>query len=506
MRKAFRFTLFVVAALATCALCVFTPGLAGNAWAEQFSGGTGTQIDPFIVTTAEQLDLVRENLSAYYRLGSDIDLTDYLAPGGAGHLKWGTAGWEPIGSSYRNTFVGGFDGDRHVISGLWINRSTTDYVGLFGYVGAYSSAATVENLGVKISDGVNGNKYVGGLAGYFSYSSVINCYVTGGVSGNRYVGGITGGNGSIINCYAACDVSGGSYAGGLAGSTSYRDHITNSYATGDISGTSYVGGLVGGGSNGNVTNCFATGNVSGSDSVGALTGSKSYFITVSNNYRYQLATVNGAIRTEDTPNDMHGGIVTANQLTRQATYESLTSWMFSSAAWHWDSRGFPKLNIGTEDYPFPFTFSGETVTVRITSQPAASTVVTQGYITGWLSVSASVSSGEAPAYQWYSNTTASNAGGTYIREATNADFPIPTSLAAGTYYYYCVVSASDAVPVTSNVAMVTVSALSDDGDDDGGGSGGGGGSNCADSGGGCSASAGYALASLLVLPLLKRKG
>jgi fibronectin-binding autotransporter adhesin len=42
-------------------------------------------------------------------------------------------------------------------------------------------------------------------------------------------------------------------------------------------------------------------------------------------------------------------------------------------------------------------------------------------------------------YQWYSNTTASNSGGTLISGATNATYT-PSNSAAGTLYYYCVAS------------------------------------------------------------------
>jgi hypothetical protein len=59
-------------------------------------------------------------------------------------------------------------------------------------------------------------------------------------------------------------------------------------------------------------------------------------------------------------------------------------------------------------------------------------------------------------YQWYSNTTNSNTGGTPISGATSNSFAIPARLTVGTYYYYCVVNAIDAVSVASNVAIVTV--------------------------------------------------
>ncbi|WP_422481985.1 hypothetical protein [Pleomorphochaeta sp. DL1XJH-081] len=56
-----------------------------------------------------------------------------------------------------------------------------------------------------------------------------------------------------------------------------------------------------------------------------------------------------------------------------------------------------------------------------------------------LSVQAEASDGRALAYQWYSNTGATNTGGTLISGATASTYEAPTS-SAGTAYYYCVVS------------------------------------------------------------------
>ncbi|MCL2010281.1 MAG: immune inhibitor A, partial [Synergistaceae bacterium] len=94
--------------------------------------------------------------------------------------------------------------------------------------------------------------------------------------------------------------------------------------------------------------------------------------------------------------------------------------------------------------------------ITITTHPA-NTNVTQGSITGSLSVSASVTQGATLSYQWYSNTSNTSTGGTSISGATGASFTIPTTLTVGTYYYFCEVSATGgAVPVRSNVAAVTV--------------------------------------------------
>ena len=99
-----------------------------------------------------------------------------------------------------------------------------------------------------------------------------------------------------------------------------------------------------------------------------------------------------------------------------------------------------------------------TPTITIVTHPANATV-TQGSITGNLSVVATVTTPAALTFQWYSNTTASNIGGTQIPGATSASFPIPTNLAVGTHHFYVEVSATGgATPVRSNAATVTVNA------------------------------------------------
>jgi hypothetical protein len=382
----------------TCAVTV-TGGAAGD-----------SPDNPIIITTAAQLDAVRDGLNKYYKLGGNIDLTSYLASGGAGYSKWGTAGWMPIGTAAAH-FTGGFDGAEFRITSLRIDRSNMNYIGLFGF----TNGATIKNLGVEAAsasirgylyvgvlvgnqqDGsitncyatgnVIGDSYVGGLVGYqYSYnnSTISSCYATGNVSGSTSIGGLVGhqflssGAISITNCYATGNVSGTDwYVGGLVGEqyalTSHCD-ITNSYATGNVNGTNYIGGLVGGQTGGSITGSYAIGSVRSNSysgnalssyatgnnslvaiSIGGLVGGQQIRpSTITNSYRYQYAILNGFALTENTPNEIHGGIVTETQLMTQATYIN-NRWVFGVGRWFWDNRGFPKLNMGMENFPFRFS-------------------------------------------------------------------------------------------------------------------------------------------------------
>jgi hypothetical protein len=99
--------------------------------------------------------------------------------------------------------------------------------------------------------------------------------------------------------------------------------------------------------------------------------------------------------------------------------------------------------------------------ITITTQPTAPAALTEGEIPAdtKLTVAASVTEGKTLSYQWYSNTSAGNTGGTAISGATANTYTLPTTLAAGTYYYFCEVAAEGATAVRSNAVTVTVAAL-----------------------------------------------
>ena len=96
--------------------------------------------------------------------------------------------------------------------------------------------------------------------------------------------------------------------------------------------------------------------------------------------------------------------------------------------------------------------------ITITTQPTAITNEMVGSISGSLTVAAYVTHWVTSlSYQWFSNTTNSNVGGTAISGATGTSFAIPTDLALGTHYFFVEVRATEgAMPVRSSVAVVNV--------------------------------------------------
>lgn len=94
--------------------------------------------------------------------------------------------WTPIGTA-ENPFRGTFDGNGHIISGIYIKDETQNNVGLFGNVG---SEAVIKNLGVTDSY-IAGNENVGAICGK-SEGTVVNCYTVSEVVGNKNVNPLVG--------------------------------------------------------------------------------------------------------------------------------------------------------------------------------------------------------------------------------------------------------------------------------------------------------------------------
>ncbi|MCK4522235.1 MAG: hypothetical protein KAU20_06680, partial [Nanoarchaeota archaeon] len=217
------------------------------------------------ITNCVGLQAMQNDLSGNYYLANDINCT-YDTQNASGALYNGGAGFDPIG-----TFTGIFDGNGHTITGLYINRPSTSFGGLFGYI----NGAEIKNLGL-INVDITGNDYVGGLVGYHIKSITTKCYATGAVSGDGYVGGLFGRcDYGVANCYSKCAVSGSSSVGGLVGwLTQYSSRkLEKCYSMGAVSGSSSVGGLVGSKTpGGTITDCFWDTQTSGQGSSAGGTG------------------------------------------------------------------------------------------------------------------------------------------------------------------------------------------------------------------------------------------
>lgn len=202
----------------------------------QFSGsGSGTEDDPYLITTEDDLFDMRNNLSAHYKLMNDLDLTEWIAEENP------RQGWDPI-----STFTGVFDGNGKTISGLKISRSSLSNIGLFGA----TSNATIKDICLNMPS-VEGNGDVGALVGKatntgFSNITLISPYVKGssaniGSLAGSYSGTIEG----SMKIYNPT-VEGGTIVGGLVGISSSSNAIENvELVNPQVSGKEKTGGLIG---------------------------------------------------------------------------------------------------------------------------------------------------------------------------------------------------------------------------------------------------------------------
>ena len=147
--------------------------------------GAGTSTDPYLIANFENLYWLSQNSAdwdKYYKQTVDVDIDASFF------------NFSPIGNS-STRFTGSYNGDGHTISNLFIDRPTTNYIGLFGRIGVdANSATTIQNLGLT-NVSITGNNDVGALVGFKrpGMLTVSNCYSTGSVTGtNSIAGGLVG--------------------------------------------------------------------------------------------------------------------------------------------------------------------------------------------------------------------------------------------------------------------------------------------------------------------------
>ena len=261
---------FLAAIIITSAL----PLSVISANASPFSGGDGSEANPYLVATPEALNAIRNNPSAHYRQIADIDMS-----------AWGN--WEGT------NLYGSYNGNGFTIRNLKIthndkNRKST-WFGLFESV----FHATVKNVNlVNIDYSINtivGNyafygMAIGGIAAWADSANIENCSVSGKINiqeGYFYeIGGILGhshGKVTVKNCTNAASiktVTGHTEkdcetilaCGGIAGQIDGDDVIEHCTNIGSLNITSnnnaYVGGIIGNALySAFITDCLNSGNI-----------------------------------------------------------------------------------------------------------------------------------------------------------------------------------------------------------------------------------------------------
>ena len=231
----------------------FSGGITGT---PALATGSGTETDPYQISTAEGLKWFRDKVNNATKtadtqicaeLTKDIDLS-------------GEA-WTPIGiggAFYAGTppYSGTFDGKGHTIKNLSID-SSAHYVGLFGYV----YGGTIRNL--TVSGSVKGSEHTGGIAGAANGGTFENCANQCAVQGGT-TGGIIGfatEEGTLIvrDCYnvGSITTTTGNSVGGIIGQCiNTSGTIRNCYNAGTVTGTASVGAIIGNPGTNKIYNCY----------------------------------------------------------------------------------------------------------------------------------------------------------------------------------------------------------------------------------------------------------
>lgn len=219
--------------------------------------GNGTQTDPYIIKTEENLQDISGALSSVFKIVNDIYIT---------------RNFTPIGKS-DGKFTGKLLGENFTIYNF--KTASGDYKGLF----AYTNGGTIQDLKMKnatlsvgsygaflIANSDNGtvvsnvhldgtitatSECIGGIVGCAVEQDGIkasNCTVSGNItcSGGGPVGGLSGTGGTFTGCVVNANITGKQIVGGLTGGYDKTDSDSDKLF---------------GATNSAFTNCYIAGNV-----------------------------------------------------------------------------------------------------------------------------------------------------------------------------------------------------------------------------------------------------
>ena len=277
--------------------------------------------------------------------------------------------WSPIGDTKANTLKAKFDGQGHVVKGIYISgnalfsvffgNSSSIYnltvrdgyiqVGHCsgGIVGSLRSGEIVNchNINVKVVGDGNYNNVGGivGQAGLNDKTTVVNIsksYNTGNVNGNDGVGGISGKGGIVTNSYNTGNITGkdSKYGtGGIVGTSGTEGvNISLCYNSGTVTAPGEVGGISGylgaQGKSAKVSQCYSKGNIvaTSTTNVGALVGNMGSDAAVTSSFFLSAVGVNTGIGAINDGGDLNAQNAGAKSTTADVkTYSEFTTWIKS---------------------------------------------------------------------------------------------------------------------------------------------------------------------------------
>ena len=301
-----------------------------------YSGGSGTETDPWLISSVTDLQLLANTINDGKAAGFDADAAA-SGKGVAGNYYGyyfkqtanldlsGIDNWDPIGYSGSGLyFAGNYDGDGHTISKAKSTGKNDDEgfatAGIFGWV----LFGSVEDLHVENADfiatGQGNYSYVGGIAAMAYGATIENCSVKSSKieskrnpNQSHCAGGIVGYStgGTFIKCASISNtIQSQAYAGGFVGENDddygvgdskyidcYAVNCSVAAKTEETRGTSFAGGFIGMiVSDIALTNCYAykqTLSTEGTSASNAATGVfAAYSFTNGSTYTASINTTN----------------------------------------------------------------------------------------------------------------------------------------------------------------------------------------------------------------------
>lgn len=253
----------------------------GRTVATAYAGGTGTETDPYLISNCEEFAYFAGQVAEpgysrgkYFKLTRDLVFNDSVyARVNFRNTRLDKPDWPNVPAEYADKykewtqvpdsirwlyynlmpfvgkyskdtdgpevivpFEGTFDGDGHVLRGVFQDRMQ-----VYGAIFHAVENGTIKNLGIEDAYFVNNSQY-GSFAGKLTNSRMINCYIRHSFieSGGSYGGGLVGnlsGDSRVENCFVSdCVVMGKNGVGGLIGrignnaKTIYHCVVSNCYA------------------------------------------------------------------------------------------------------------------------------------------------------------------------------------------------------------------------------------------------------------------------------------
>lgn len=270
-RSLTRSLLAVLLALAFClAMAVPSFAMGGSSRSTgRFAGGSGTESDPYLIETIDQLKAINYDMKASYKLIKDLDFANVSV-----WLPIGYYSMDPIASLTGDetvpeliAFTGTFDGGGHTIKNLQILSENIMAGGVFGFTSGNAKLHDVNLDNIRTVSGLCAGSLIGWASGYTALKNITATNVN-----NRsldYAGGICGSSNGHHVTATNCTVKGGS---ATVGASLLNDNV--SLIAGETAG---AGGIIGGADCTSFADCHVsdfniTGKCFDNDGFGGLAG------------------------------------------------------------------------------------------------------------------------------------------------------------------------------------------------------------------------------------------